>query len=100
MDLLKILSVTFCAIIHCQYEFPQDPLADQRTDRTGRDFIANEDVAGLSFPTAVTRAGVVEGYFMKSIKGRTILAFEGIPYGEDTGGSNRFMVSLTMPLII
>lgn len=29
---------------------------------------------------------------MKTIKGRPLAAFEGIPYGEDTGRPNRFMV--------
>jgi len=94
MDLFKMLSVAFCYILHCEYEFPSDPLANQRGSR---EFNGNQ-VDGewshpTTYPTAYTKAGVLEGYFMKTIKGRVISAFDGIPYGEDTGGHNRFMAS-------
>jgi carboxylesterase type B len=44
-------------------------------------------------PVAFTKAGALEGYVMKSIRQRNIYTFEGVPFGESTGGKNRFEVS-------
>jgi hypothetical protein len=44
-------------------------------------------------PIAHTNLGAVEGYVMKTIKGRSIYAYEGIPFAESTGGPNRFKVT-------
>jgi len=92
--------MAFCAVMHCEFEFPHDPVANSNKlqesplARAGRNYHGNEVESPTPMPTASTRGGVLEGYFMKSIKGRNIATFEGIPYGETTGGRNRFMVSL------
>jgi len=48
---------------------------------------------GKSNPIVATNSGKLEGYSMKSVSGRGIYAFDGIPYAETTGGRNRFEVS-------
>lgn len=47
----------------------------------------------LDPPTASTELGEVEGYFMGTMKGRRIAAFEGIPFAEPPTGKYRFRVS-------
>jgi len=92
--------LVLCSVFQCEHEYPSDPLQSERavvmgrsiTDRTGRENRWNE-VENNGNPIVFTRAGAVEGYVMKTIKGRSIAAFEGIPFAEDTGGRNRFMVS-------
>ena len=94
-----IISVV-CNILFCKYEHPTDPLANQRiSSRSSRvwDHQENEISQGLydfskgdSNPIVSPKPGKLEGYIMKSIKGRSIYAFEGIPYGK----SKRFEVCL------
>jgi hypothetical protein len=44
-------------------------------------------------PLAFTECGWVQGYYQKTILGRNIAAFEGIPYGQSPTGQLRFRVS-------
>ena len=89
-----------CTVLFCALEYPSDPLATQRiSSRSSRivDLQENEINEGLydfskgdTNPIVSTKSGKLEGYVMKSIKGRSIYAFEGVPYGE----SKRFEVCL------
>jgi len=43
-------------------------------------------------PFVVTESGALQGYFMKIVDGKSIYAFEGIPYSQPPTGFYRFRV--------
>lgn len=51
-------------------------------------------------PKIDTRYGKVMGYFMNSINGKLIGAYEGIPYAESPTGHLRFEVSIYSCLLL
>ncbi|CAG7821889.1 unnamed protein product [Allacma fusca] len=87
---LKTFSVLLfnllCGLVPCD---PEYRAPDVNPDPGPLTRAHNEDFPSHSF-TVQTGSGRVEGYPMKTIEGRDISAFEGIPYGESTGGDNRF----------
>jgi hypothetical protein len=101
----------FCGFFSCVYvnQYPSDDSGGQalnpdststlfrRSSRsyngTGRTGLSNDLHRVNGKPVAFTKAGALEGYIMKSIRQRNIYTFEGVPFGESTGGKNRFEVS-------
>ena len=81
------LASLFCGIFTCypHYEEPFDPLHLAR--RAGKQYDDPEPN-----PVVQTKSGAVRGYVTHTILGRPIYTFEGIPYGENTAGHNRFRV--------
>ena len=98
--MLHLLRSLYCFAIICQHELPSDPIAAQRVSvrssrllsSDGSHFDGYDFSKGKLNPIVNVSAGRLEGYVMKSIKGRSIYAFEGVPYAETTGGANRFKV--------
>lgn len=43
-------------------------------------------------PTVKINDGIIEGHILKTIKGREIAAFEGVPYAKPPIGNLRFEV--------
>jgi hypothetical protein len=91
-----LLRTVSCALLLCKNEHPSDPLASQKlalrpSDHSLSNEIDFDSKADLN-PIVHTNMGAVEGYVMKTIKGRSIYAYEGIPFAESTGGPNRFKV--------
>jgi hypothetical protein len=105
--MLQLFRAILCGLMFCTHEYPSDPLASRRfasrslSLHTSYDSLFNNDLeldskVNLS-PITQTNSGAVEGYVMRSIKGRRFCAYEGIPYGESTGGPNRFKVLWRKP---
>jgi Carboxylesterase family len=51
-------------------------------------------ISGQAPSVTLDGLGEVIGKEMTTINGRTIHAFQGIPYGESTEGANRFQVHI------
>lgn len=77
-----------CALNFClpHYEAPA-PAAIDTELRSSGDFGIPER------PTVLPPFGALEGVTMKTIKGRTIGAFMGVPYAEPPTGELRFKVN-------
>jgi len=69
--------------------------------RTGRQLSGSRNSRNTRPPIVYTQYGGIEGYYMGTMKGRKILAFEGIPFAEPPVGKYRFkvIVSCTMSQI-
>lgn len=108
-----ILLTTFfmnalCALVPCPPQFPgpeidsasllgfRDGVRRLRNINNGSSDSDGNDVA-LNIldttPRVDTQYGTIEGYFMKTVGGRDIYAFEGIPFAEPPVGSLRFEVN-------
>ncbi|ODN01295.1 Esterase FE4 [Orchesella cincta] len=76
-----------CGLVPCDPQLPKPEILDIPRDvRIRARNIDNRIVE----PIVKLPIGIVEGYRMKSMNGRDFFAFEGIPYGESTGGSRRW----------
>lgn len=91
-----------CRLISCddQQRYPSPVTVDTRGSR---DYFANEldlesshnlvdSVNNRHVPEVNTNAGRVRGYYMTIIRGKQIIAFEGIKYAESPSGRLRFKV--------
>ena len=78
----------FCSVANCnpRYAYPGDFSVSNGT-RSGLDSVYEE------YPVVRTNVGRVRGYTMRTISGRAVNAFEGIPYAESPHGERRFQVS-------
>ncbi|CAG7717499.1 unnamed protein product [Allacma fusca] len=85
---LTFLVNLLCAVVNCAPDFgqPGDSLVGSRLGARVLDL--NGTV--LQPPLVETLGGSLEGYFMKTISGREIYAFEGIPFAEAPVGERRF----------
>jgi len=125
MLVATFLANVFCGFFSCVYQnqYPSDPLlpsvqtyspdavSDNELSRILKRNLAEDGtlssrkVNNSIFPEKVepivfTDAGALSGYMMKTIRQRSIFAFEGVPYGESTADGNRFKVNyFTCPII-
>jgi hypothetical protein len=84
---------TFCVLISCFLSEPEVKVQSGPRPRESRDFF---DLDTKSPPLVHTESGWVEGYFQKTILGRPIAAFEGIPYGKPPERELRFRVKKSL----
>ncbi|CAG7821890.1 unnamed protein product [Allacma fusca] len=92
-----------CALVPCPPQFPGPEISDNNLIDSQADTFrhlrgTNNDTDSDNLqpfeiePRVGISNGKVEGYFMKTVGGRRILAFEGIPYAEAPIGSRRFRI--------
>jgi hypothetical protein len=77
-----------CAVVPCDYKNPHPEIAsspsNQYAEMGSGGYREKRLILDNSHPIVFTRQGQVQGYSMKVMSGRTILAFEGIRYGNVT----------------
>lgn len=77
-----------CSIVPCDPDFGDPELVDVSSRGARR----ASDVPVDELPVVRTSLGLIEGYFSRSIEGRLINTFEGIPYAEPPINEFRFRV--------
>jgi hypothetical protein len=83
-----LLTNILCSFTPCFPTF-EPPLAAQSETQIR----TRSDVNRTKWPVVTTGTGDVQGFTMKTIGGRDIYAFEGIPFAEPPVGQLRFRVS-------
>jgi len=95
---MTLLSTALAINILCSYTpcFPthKPPLAPEYEYGTRSRRRLDLSVNRPTWPVVTTKIGNVHGYTMKTIGGREIYAFEGIPFAEPPIGNLRFRVSM------
>ncbi|CAL8134350.1 unnamed protein product [Orchesella dallaii] len=96
----SILFNLFCTLYQCQWNLntpylvtnPNDNPQFSRSRHLPFDtrFQARSSVSDDGNPLVSTKLGIVQGFKMKIAPTREIFAFTGVPFGESTGGENRF----------
>lgn len=84
---------TLCAVVPCRRFYdPPVPAAVPPIMPIG---LNRQRELPLDFQDALvrTKSGLVQGFIMRTIKGRRIYAFTGVPYGEPPTGQLRYNVS-------
>ena len=78
----------FCSVANCnpRYADPGELSVNSNGTRSVGDSGYEE------YPIVRTSIGRVRGYTMRTISGREVNAFEGIPYAESPHGERRFQV--------
>ena len=78
-----------CSVVSCDSDYGLPEIIDYGRFQLAASLIDTP----LENPIAVTKSGMVEGYFMRSADGRLISAFEGVPFAEPPINEFRFRVN-------